>query len=95
MFSEDLWSWCGLFESLRRTRVFRDPQDPLSSSDEFLKDLDSPQRMNLCQLLEPNRTSLTRKVLPVPQTASASLTDTDVLGVLVEEKLTYFNTLIL
>ena len=73
MFSEDLWSWCGLFESLRRTRVFRDPQDPLSSSDEFLKDLDSPQRMNLCQLLEPNRTNLTRKVLPVPQTASASL----------------------
>ena len=63
MFSEDLWSWCGLFESLRRTKVFRDPQDPLSSSDEVLKDLDSPQRMNLCQLLEPNRTSLTRKVL--------------------------------
>ncbi|CAB1414933.1 unnamed protein product, partial [Pleuronectes platessa] len=58
----DPWSWCGLFESLRRTRVFRDPQDPLSSSDEFLKDLDSPQRMNLCQLLEPNRTSLTSEV---------------------------------
>ncbi|CAB1414676.1 unnamed protein product [Pleuronectes platessa] len=63
------------FESLRRTRVFRDPQDPLSSSDELLKDLDCPQRMNLCQLLEPNRTSLTSKALPVPQTASASLTD--------------------
>ena len=46
---------------------------PWSSSDELLKDLDSPQRINLCQLLEPNRTSLTRKVLPVPQTASASL----------------------
>ncbi|CAB1426594.1 unnamed protein product [Pleuronectes platessa] len=31
------------FESLRRTRVFRDPRDPLSSSDELLKDLDSPE----------------------------------------------------
>ena len=55
------------------TLVFTDPQDPSSSSDEFLKDLDSPQRMNLCHLLDPNRTSLTSKEFPVPQTASASL----------------------
>ena len=84
-----------MLESLRRTRVLRDPQDPLSSSDEFVKDLDSPQRINLCQLLEPNRTNLTRrsKVLPVPQTICiyfTSLTDTDVLGVLAEDNHTYF-----